>query len=151
MHDIPDGSERVDPFNPDNERIWPDKDMVNILATPLGSNLFVSSYLHGKRLKHCLLLRCIQVLVAAGFPREVEHMPKGAAVPHLSDIMRSVQKNQHSIGWMREMDGAHLFAWLHCLTSSEDLEHALKAHGKDQLASQLDLHPAYGGTGMQSI
>ena len=49
------------------------------------------------------------------------------------------------------MDGAHLSAYLHCLTSSEDLEHALGAHGRDQLASQLDLPAAYGGAGLQSM
>jgi hypothetical protein len=32
---------------------------------------------------------------------------------------------------------------MHCLTSSEDLEHALEAHGRDKLAPQMDL-PAAG-------
>ena len=59
VHDIPDGSERVDPFDPDTERIWPEEDGVNILGTPLGSNLFVSSYLQGKGLKDRLLLQFI--------------------------------------------------------------------------------------------
>ena len=78
-------------------------------------------------------------------------MLKGAAVPRLSHILRSVHKNQHSIGWLKEMDGAHLSAWLHCITSLEDLEHALGVHGRDQLASQVDLLAAYGGAGLQSL
>ena len=52
---------------------------------------------------------------------------------------------------MKEMDGARLFAWLHCLTSSEDLKHALGAHGRDMLAAQLDLPAAYGRAGLQSM
>jgi hypothetical protein len=44
VHDIPDGSVRVDRFDIDCERSWPDEDGVNILGTPLGSSLFVSSY-----------------------------------------------------------------------------------------------------------
>jgi hypothetical protein len=87
----------------------------------------------------------------AGFPREAEHMLNGAAVPRLSHILRSVQKNQHSIGYMKDMDGAHFSRWLHCLASSEDMEHALGAHGRDQIASQLDLPAAYGGIGLQSL
>ena len=78
-------------------------------------------------------------------------MLKGAAIPRLSHIFRSVQKNQHSLGWMREMDGAHIFAWLHCLTSSEDPGLALGYRGRSQLASQLDLPAAYGGVGLQSL
>ncbi len=70
MYDIPDGSERVDPFDPDNERTWPDEDGANIMGTPLGSNMFVSSYLQGKGLKHRLLLQFIQDVAAAGFPIE---------------------------------------------------------------------------------
>ena len=93
-----------------------DEDGVNILGTPLGSNMFVSSYLQGKGLKHRLLLHFIQDVAVACFPREVEQMLKGAAIPRLSHILRSVQKNEHSLGWMREMDGAHLSVWLDCLT-----------------------------------
>ena len=47
VYDIPDGSERVDPFDPDNERVWEDESGVNILGTPLGTPAFVSSYLQG--------------------------------------------------------------------------------------------------------
>ncbi len=49
------------------------------------------------------------------------------------------------------MDGTHLFAWLHCLTSSEDLEHALGAYGRDQLASQLDVPAASEGAGLHTL
>ncbi len=135
----------------DSERISPDEERVNILGTPLGSNLFVSSYLQKKGLKHRLLLQFIQDVATAAFPREAEQKLKGAAIPRLSHILRSVQKNHHSLGWMKEMDGAHLSAWLHYLSSSEDLEHALGAHGRDQLAAQLDLPAAYGGAGLQSL
>ncbi len=90
VHDIPDGSERVDPFDQDTERIWPDEDGVNILWTPMGSNLFISSYLQGKGLKHRLLLQFIQDVAATGFPREAEHMLKGAAIPRLSHILRTI-------------------------------------------------------------
>ncbi len=57
-------------------------------------------------------------------------MPKGAAVPRLSHILKSVQKSHHSRGWMRENDNAHLSAWLHCLTASEGLDHALGKEGR---------------------
>ena len=78
-------------------------------------------------------------------------MLKDAAVPGLSHILRSVQKSQHSTGWMRDMDGAHLSAWLHCLPASEVLEHALGPEGKSQLSDLLDLPPSYGGAGIQSL
>jgi len=100
MHGIPDGSERVDLFDLDSERIWPEKDGVIIMGTPLGSSLFVSSYLPSKEVKHRLLLQFIQDVAAAGYPREAEHMLKEAVVSRLSHILRSVQKNQNSIGWM---------------------------------------------------
>jgi hypothetical protein len=74
VHDIPDGSERADSFHSESERIWPDEDGVNILETPLGSHMFVSSYLHGKCLKHRLLLQFIKYVAVASFPREEEQM-----------------------------------------------------------------------------
>ena len=52
---------------------------------------------------------------------------------------------------MMEMDGAHLSTWLHCLTASEDLEHALGTEGRSQLSDLLILPPSYGGTGLQSL
>ncbi len=100
----------MDPFDPDSERFWAEENGVNMLGAPLGTPAFVSSYLRGKGLKHLLLLRFIKDMASAGFPREAELMLKGAADPRLFHILRSVQKNQHSRGWMREMDGAHLSA-----------------------------------------
>jgi len=51
------------------------------------------------------------------------------------------------------MDGAHLSAWLHCLTTSEDLENDLDAAGKGNLSELLDFPPSYGGGrgGLQSL
>ncbi len=151
VHDIPDGSERVHPFDPDSKRFWQDENGVNILGTPLGTPAFVASYLQGKCLRHLLLLRFIKDVASAGFPKEADFMLKGAAIPRLSHIFRSMQKNQHSRGWRREMDGAHLSAWLHCLRASEDLEHVLGTEGKRQLSDLLDLPPSYGGAGLQSL
>ncbi len=90
VNDIPDGSERVDPIDLDSERFWAEENGVNIRGTPLGSPAFVSSYLQGKGLKHLLLLRFIKDVASAGFPREAELMLKGAAVPRLSHIHRSI-------------------------------------------------------------
>ena len=150
VHDILDGSELVDPFDHESDRIWKEENGVNILGTPPGSSSFVSGYLRGKALKHLLLLRFIKDVAAAGYPREAEHILKVVAVPRLSNIMKSVQKNNHTAGWMAEMDGAHHSAWLHCLTFSEDLENDLGAAGKGQLSELLDLPPSYGGAGLQS-
>ena len=69
----------------------------------------------------------------------------------MSHILKYVQKSRHSRGWMREMDGAYLFAWLHCLTASQDMEHALGTEGRSQLSDPLDLPPSYGGAGLQSL
>ena len=110
MHDILDGSEQVDPFDSVSERISREENGVNIMGTPLGSDFFIASYLQGKGLKHHLLLRFIKDVAAAGFPREAEHMLKGASIPRLSHILISVQKVKHRVGWMTEMDGAHLSA-----------------------------------------
>ena len=72
-------------------------------------------------------------------------MLKGTEVPRLSHILRSVQKSQHSRGWRQRMDGAHLSAWMHCLTASEVLEHALGPEGRSQLSDVLDLPPRMEG------
>ena len=45
VHDIPDGSELVDPFDSDNERIWREENGVNILGTLLKFDSFIVSYL----------------------------------------------------------------------------------------------------------
>ena len=50
-----------------------------------------------------------------------------------------------------EMDEAHLSAWLHYLTTLEDLEHALGPKGMSQLSDLVDLPPSYGGAGLQSL
>ena len=75
-------------------------------------------------------------------------MLKGTAIPRLSHILRSVQKNNQSARWMAAMDSAHLSAWLHCLTSSEDLFNDLDEEGKASLSELLDLPPSYGGAGL---
>jgi len=147
VHDIPDGSELSDPFDKDSDRFWTEVNGVNILGTPLGSSSFVGEYLRGKGLKHLLLLRFIKDVANAGFPREAEHMLKGAAMPRLSDILKSVQKNCHSEGWMDDMDGAHLSAWLHCLTASDDLGNDMGEERKESLSELLDLPASYGGAG----
>ena len=46
----------MEPFNPDNERIWPDENGVNLLGTPLGIYALGTSYLQRKGPKHLLLL-----------------------------------------------------------------------------------------------
>ena len=86
VHDIPHGSDQVDLFDPDSERIWLEENIVNILGTPLGSNSLVIFYLRGKGLKHHLFLRFIKYVAAPGFRREAEHMLKGASTPRHSQI-----------------------------------------------------------------
>jgi hypothetical protein len=81
----------VDPFDPDNERVWLEENGVNIMGTLLGSSYFVTSYLKGKGHKHHLLLvRFIKDVAAARFPREVEQMLKWATITRLSHILISV-------------------------------------------------------------
>jgi hypothetical protein len=109
VHDIPDGSELLDPFDSDSKRIWVEENGMNIMGTPLGSNSYVASYLQGKGLKHHLL-RFIKDVAAARFPREAEPMIKRVTIPRLQHILRSVQNNNHAVGWMTEMDRAHLSA-----------------------------------------
>jgi hypothetical protein len=43
VHDIPDGSDKVDPFDQESERVWTEDDGKNILGTPLGSKQFMFS------------------------------------------------------------------------------------------------------------
>jgi hypothetical protein len=66
-------------------------------------------------------------------------------------ILRSVQKSQDSKVWMQGMDGAHLSAWMHGLTASEDLEHALGTEGRDRFSDLFDLYASYGGAGLQLL
>ena len=150
VHDIPDGGELVDPFDSVSEWIWRDENGVNILGTPMGSDSLVASYLHRKGLNHHLL-RFTKDVAAAGFPREAEQMLKGAADLRLSHILRSVQKNKHVVGWVKEMDGAHLSAWLHFLTASKDVEQAFGPEGREHLSDLLDLPASYGVAGLHSL
>jgi hypothetical protein len=78
-------------------------------------------------------------------------MLKAAAVPRLSHILKFVQKNNHIVGWMAEMDGAHLSAWPHCLTASEDLENDLGTEARGNLSELLDLSASYAGAGLKSL
>ena len=52
---------------------------------------------------------------------------------------------------MREIDGAHMSAWLHHLTASEVPEHALGTEGRSKISDLLELPPSYGGEGLQSL
>ncbi len=75
-----------------------------------------------------MLLFFIQKVVAAGLPREAVAMLTGAASPKLmlkKLKLKAMQKNPHTLQWMREIDEAHVNPWLHCLTASTDLEHAI--------------------------
>jgi hypothetical protein len=52
---------------------------------------------------------------------------------------------------MADMDGAHLSAWLQCLTASDDLENDMSAESMRSLSVLLDLPASYGGAGLQSL
>ena len=41
IHNIPDGSFLSDPLDPDNKRLWPNDDGINVLGTPLGTPEFI--------------------------------------------------------------------------------------------------------------
>ena len=49
VYDIPDGSERADPFDPDSERFWAEENGVNIMGTPWGLPLLSQSTYRGSR------------------------------------------------------------------------------------------------------
>ena len=49
------------------------------------------------------------------------------------------------------MDDAHVSTWLHCLTSSPDLNDAQSSGEREQLAAWLDLPPSYGGCNLNSL
>jgi len=66
-------------------------------------------------------------------------MMKGVAIPRFAHILKSIQKNANSTGWMKTMDEEHLSCWLHCLSASRDLELALDLRVLDQLADRLEL------------
>ncbi len=75
----------------------------------------------------------------------------GAAGPRLTHMLKSVEKNVSTQKKMTEMDMAHVSTWLHCLTASPDLEHALGPTEWDTLNEWLDLPPSYGGSCLTSL
>jgi len=78
-------------------------------------------------------------------------MLTGAVRQKLIYLLKTMQKNPLTTQWTREIDGAHLSTWLHCLTASTDLENAIGPLARDQLASLSDLPPALGGIGLLSL
>ena len=52
---------------------------------------------------------------------------------------------------MTEMYAAHLSAWVHCLTTSEDLFNDMDAERKANLSDLLYLPPSFGAVGLQSL
>ena len=81
MHDIPDGSYKLDPSDPDNKRLWPVDDIVNIVRTPLGSTEFIACCLKSKAEKHRQLLEFIKDVSTSSYPREAKTMLAGATIP----------------------------------------------------------------------
>ena len=116
-----------------------------------GSPGFEEEYLSGKGLNHTLLLCFIKEVDEAGFKREAIDMLKGAAIPRVSHIIKSIQKNENTTGWMKTMDEDHVSCWLQCLSASRVLKSTLESHVLDQLADRLDLPPAFGGAGVHSL
>jgi len=102
-----------------------DEDEINVLGTPLGSSDLIESYLFGKGIKHRQLLTFIKEVAEASFPRETASMLTGAAGSRLTHLLKSVERSSSTEAWMKEMDSAHLSTWLHCPTSSPDLDYAL--------------------------
>ena len=133
IHDIPNGNFLTDPTDVLITRQWIDEDGINVLGTPLGSSDFIESYLFGKGIKHRQLLTFIQEVVDVGFPREAAAMLTGAAGPRLTHFVKSVERNSSSEAWMKEMNSAHISTWLHCPTSSPDLDYALGPDEHHQL------------------
>ena len=131
IHCILDGSSLTDDSDPDSFRQWLDDDGINILGTPLGSPDFIESYLFGKRLKHHVLLNCIQEAAAASFPRETVAMLTGVASHKLVYLLKYVQKNPQTDLWMRQMDNAQVSSWLHCLSTLTNLEHAIGPQARE--------------------
>ena len=121
------------------------------MGTPLGTPDFIDSYLFGKDIKHRQLLSFIQEAASVGHPREAIAMLKKAACPRLTHLLKSTEKNERTEAWMMEMDSAHLSTWLHCLTSSPNLEQALDPNEKDMLSDWLDLPYSYGGADFKSL
>jgi hypothetical protein len=100
VHDIPDVSELVDPFDPDSERIWREENGVNILGAPLGPNSLCSLLSLGKGAQasapHPLHKGCSGRGISEGSGTDAE----GSSTPRMAHILRSVQKNKLTVGWM---------------------------------------------------
>jgi hypothetical protein len=75
-------------------------------------------------------------------------VPLYFAYPTFSSQYR---RKNNFVGWMKEMDGAHLSAWLQCLTASEDLETDLGPEERGNLLELMDMSASYGGAGLQSL
>ena len=70
---------------------------------------FEEKYLNGKGLKHILhLCLSIKEVADAGFQREAIDVVKGGAIPRLSHILKSIQKNDNTTGWVKMMDEDHI-------------------------------------------
>jgi len=151
IHCIPDGITLRDKSDPVSYRLWTDDDNINIFGILLDSPAFIESYLFGKRVKHMVLLNFIQEVVAAGFPREAVALLTGAASQKLIYLLKTMQKNPQTAQWMRVMDDTHVSTWLHCLSASTVLEHAIGPLARCQLASLIDLPPTFGGIGLQFL
>jgi hypothetical protein len=78
-------------------------------------------------------------------------MLTGDASQKLIYLLKTVQKNPLTLQLMREIDEAHVSTCLYCLSASTDLEHAICPPARDQLAGLIDLPPAFGGIGLQSL
>jgi hypothetical protein len=96
--------------------------MINVMSTPLGTPDFIDSYLLGKDIKHRQLLSFIQEAAWAGHPREAIAMLTWDVCPRLTHLLKSMEKNERTEAWMQEMESAHVSSWLHCLTSSFNLD-----------------------------
>jgi hypothetical protein len=100
VHDIPDGSFKLEPFDPDYLRMWPDNNGVNILGTPVGTFAFVESFMQSKGLKHRQLLDFIKEVAEAGYSRQAIAMFIGAAAPRKTNIIKLIQKSARTIQWI---------------------------------------------------
>jgi len=89
IHDIPDSSYLTDPSNLESRRVWPDKDGINVMGTPLDTPDFIDSYLFGNGIKHRQLLSFIQEVASVGHPREAIAMLIEAACPRLTHLLKS--------------------------------------------------------------
>ena len=78
-------------------------------------------------------------------------MLKGAAIPRLSHILKSIQKNANSKGWIKTMNEEHLSCRLKFLSASRDLELALDPRALDHLTHWIDLPPSFGGVDTHSL